>query len=383
MKSQLPALRAPLRDHLKDPVELAAKGRIADRLFAAGDHGRARLMPGVRTAWLACALACGCVLVLFIQKDPRGSTGPLLTEAGTHFRFLDASQGGQVRLADGSSLQVDQGGKVVALASTEREFALRLDRGRLDVAVTPGGPRKWSVETKIARVEVVGTVFSVTRDERHVKVQVERGTVVVRSPYLAEGARRLEAGQRLDIAPENDMAPDQEQSRTAAEPARIHAVELVDLDSQEEAEAEAGMTAQPEVAVARSSYASLLAEAEAARARGDLNLSEAKYKKLVDRYGQERNVALALYTLGTLQIALQRLPQAYQSFERALASQPSSSLEEDLLLRLVELDRTRGRHNSARILAGRYLGSFPAGRHRTLMQEITRMPADFPEVPGE
>ena len=65
-------------------------------------------------------------------------------------------------------------------------------RGGVRFEVEPDGPRRWTIETGLATVEVVGTVFEVERAPGAVDVRVERGVVVVRGERVPTIMREVE-----------------------------------------------------------------------------------------------------------------------------------------------------------------------------------------------
>ena len=186
-----------------------------------------------RRGAMALALGLGVALVLSLavsaswlllrssaeQSQAANAVVPLLTEDGHRFEALEATQGtppAQVAFADGSSIEALPGARVEGLAATGNQFVVLVRRGRARFSVTPGGPRHWLIETKSARVEVVGTVLSVENGDDFVEVGVDEGVVLVRSQLLSDGVQRVQAGQSLRLqtspvppreAPRPDEAP--------------------------------------------------------------------------------------------------------------------------------------------------------------------------------
>lgn len=81
------------------------------------------------------------------------------------------------------------------------ELAVALDRGAVRVEFHPErrGERALAIETPLARVEVVGTVFEVEVDSDHTHVRVREGIVRV---VPREGAERfVHAGEAMDVRP--------------------------------------------------------------------------------------------------------------------------------------------------------------------------------------
>ncbi len=75
-------------------------------------------------------------------------------------------------------VSLDADGRGVAMG-TDRNVEIDWESGTLTAHVVPNSGTKLAVVTDEARVEVVGTVFSVTRDRLGVSTRVERGEVAV------------------------------------------------------------------------------------------------------------------------------------------------------------------------------------------------------------
>lgn len=106
---------------------------------------------------------------------------------------LDLSGSSRVRLSPEVQLDVDGTGRVTG---TRFQPVLAWQIGRLQVEVEPQRSVELSVETREARVEVVGTGFTVTRDVRGTVVAVTHGRVRVTcaggTPTLLEAPEQVE-----------------------------------------------------------------------------------------------------------------------------------------------------------------------------------------------
>lgn len=403
----VPVLHAPLRDHLHDPVTAAARARVADRLFRLGAKSsgtrnpRATFTLGHFVTAGTLTLLVSLVLLWPLEKAEQPST--LLTQKGTPFALLEGSGGPQrVTFQDGSVLAVRDGARVVSLASTERDFAVRLERGHLDVEVHPGGPRRWIIEAKLARVEVVGTKFSVTRAAASVAVVVQRGAVLVRSEYLTEGVVRLEAGEQLEIQaveatsepalskkPEANAEPaenaesaeegTEESSEKGTEetpggrPAGTDRSEPVEKPPSEPSAAGGTAAPSPPDREQRSEeFERLREQADQARAAGQLDTAEALYAQLVGDHGSDPRVALVLYTWGVTSLQNGAPLRALRTFQAVMNKDPSKSLQEDTLLRLVELQLELNQGTAAAESAQQYATRFPQGRHLETIREMLK-----------
>jgi transmembrane sensor len=360
-------LSAPLSNYLSEPETVAAERRIATRLFAPhGAHRQAaslapswlRFRPAV-AAWGASAIAILCVCAWMLVRP--GPSTLLLEDGRTFQELVGRGRSEHVQFTDGSSLTIDDTGRVVALASTAREMSLLLERGRLDVQVTPGGERRWTIETKIAQVEVVGTEFSVIRGPSSVEVSVRHGLVLVRSAELSEGVARLGDGDVLRVG-------DAVAARATVEPPRTEASPLaITAPAVDPIQVPAVATSKRELA----SFTALRDAADRARARGDASQAEQLYARLAKEHSTDPRLSTALFAWGVT--SLQQSggqPRAAKAFRSVLQSRPSRSLLEDTLLRLIELHLALGERESALRYQSEYQNRFPRGRHRATIDAL-------------
>src|ERR1043165_6805838 len=189
-------LPVPVRDLLDERLPDSDVKRVWNGLEAK----RSRPEPGPRLlGWrlAVAAMGLGAVLTFLWMRTPApaalhladGSDVPQHIEAG----------GPLVTLDDGSRLTLRSGARLDLLESTPRAFSLALRRGTVDFDVRPGGSRLWKIECGPVTVEVVGTRFTVSRDEAHVAVSVERGAVLVSGPPVPDRVVRLGPSQSIVI----------------------------------------------------------------------------------------------------------------------------------------------------------------------------------------
>jgi hypothetical protein len=287
------------------------------------------------------------------------AAGPLLTREAQHFASIEGPLAGpplRAEFADGSSIEVFPGARVDGLASSASEFVVLLRRGRARFLVQPGGPRRWLIETRNARVEVVGTVFSVDAGEGGADVQVEVGTVLVRSPVLPDGVQRLDAGQSLELrapAPPPPAASAPHEAFPAPSPP-VHA----------RAPARGG---KPRHA----SAAALWEGADAARRSGQPARAAALLELLMRDYPDDSQVAAAAFTRGVLQFAELGQPAgAASSFRQALDLGIGAALREDCYWRWARALERAGDGAGVRAAVAEYLRVYPNGRHRHTLQRL-------------
>jgi TolA-binding protein len=313
------------------------------------------------------ALVPFAVLCLVVLRSwtRSSTTGPLNLANGTRFeraRVPENAPPDTERFMDGSTLRVHGGGEVVSLASTDRDVVLLLQRGKVELEVVPGGPRHWTVEVGLGRVEVVGTKFSVERQPERVSVQVQRGKVLVRSTLLDDGVRMAGPGDRVLLEAQRRKTQSTP-SATVAPIAPPAAREPVSITP--------SAPSVPTVERAVNVVAGLLREADQARLDRDFEYADRLLGRIVDEHPSDARAALSSYSRGVLQLRQLRQPGlAAASFERALALGASRSLRQDCYLGWVEAALGLGQRQHAEELFARYLDEFPKGRHR---QEMTRL----------
>jgi len=145
-----------------------------------------------RLATAACVLlACGLAWLQW----------PALQRLGSDYATT-AGQRGSYSLADGSQLRLDSN-SVVDVDLTGATRTLRLRQGRLFLEVKHDG-RPFVVEVDQARVEVLGTRFSVARSDAGDEVILESGKVEVQA---GDQRQVLAPGQRLTVSGERIEAP--------------------------------------------------------------------------------------------------------------------------------------------------------------------------------
>jgi transmembrane sensor len=452
-RSEATSLALPLRQHLQSGVDEAAAQRmwqgIERRLDAPGHLSR----PGQR-AWhtrqrashtrqrargllaaSAAALLAGTLLVMaallpappglvrarFALSEQLRGPRALVLMNGARFASLEGGEHEprSVSLVDGSRIEAAAGARVEVLTSTASELVLVVRRGRVRFSVTPGGPRRWSIEARGTRVEVVGTILSVESGERAVSVAVEVGAVLVRSAQLANGLQRLGAGQSLELAaapPEGERldpiagspvaaaSGDAVSSRASSEalapepdlPIAPRPREPVtpepDLPvapaSSERAsgDAPAVVGAAANVSPERSSSrqrpsrerqveraSELWSQADAARAAGDARTAARVLERLVRRHPSDPRAALAAFTLGAvLADELQRPEQAALAFRRAIDLGLSALLRDTGYLRLATALSAAQDGPGLRALVVEYVAAYPEGEQRSMLETLAR-----------
>jgi len=202
---------------LRPTQEQALLTALEERGLLPGDVGRAlgaatapqgtprlrrpRPRPGRR--WLTpvaiAALAGACLAGVWLLGDR-----PEPEIAGVIFVALDERLNSPERPAESqptSSLSLSYQGRGT-LAGHRAAPRLSWEAGRLEVEVEPGTDTRLVVQTREALIQVVGTVFTVTRSGPRTDVEVHRGEVHVRC--AAGGGAELLAGQQHRCGPASE-----------------------------------------------------------------------------------------------------------------------------------------------------------------------------------
>jgi transmembrane sensor len=280
--------RQPLRDALSE-TELSETWQ---RVVASRD---ANLVRRARVRGGGVALAFATAVALFVIFWPRPSE-QLLDVDGAPWKGVVAGQ--HLRLADESRIEVSPDGRLEVLENGAARLSLHLMRGRARFEVTPGTGRQWRVECGGVSIEVVGTVFDVTRAAQAVQVSVERGVVVVRGQGVPDGVRRLVAGEQLVVSRALAAAP---QPEVVAIPApKVLAVTPRATAPKTPAPAPAPPPVPPDEPQPAETPASVLADADVARREGRAEDAIEKLTSIVTRWPRAPEGPLAAFTLANL-----------------------------------------------------------------------------------
>ncbi len=362
--------RAPLATVLDTELPEASVPEIWHRIDA-----RLSFKEGVRARrapilWLVAASFLLLLLTRsWLHRAPVAAG--LALEGGAAPTVLRADTlAGTFAFTDGSHLEVAPRTELRVVKNDAHTLVTALARGRTTFDVRPGGPRRWLVEAGPAVVEVVGTRFTVGRDDGTVRVEVERGIVLVRSETLAGGSVRLTAGQSVLVtknavstprAPAPSIAEPVARSNTAppaasnAAPIALSALPALPATSPSPAEANAAVRDVPD-AVDRA-----LATADAARRRGDsTEAAQALEGALTAARPNDKRRGLAALSLARL-VVRNDPARAARVLRDAFGAMPADLLE-DALARRVEAEGRSGRRDEAARLAEEYTRRFPAGQ---------------------
>lgn len=316
----------------------------------------------------ALAAAAVVAIVLWRGGTTPSSAGALTTSAPVSIEAGAQLEAGPQPLAldDGSQLQIAPRSKVSVLANDGERFSMLLERGTIEVAVQPGGPRRWEIETALATVEVVGTVFTVAHDEHSLTVAVERGVVMVRGERVRGRVQRLTAGMRLvvedrvitaDVTPAPAPAPIAPAPVVTSEPAPSPPPPPAPAPV-----APPAKVAPPPIAPAPAPrIANAIFEADKLRATD----AAAAAKHLEDALAatpDDPSAGLARFTLGRLYLDSGAPAKAVPLFRAIIARGSPHTLLEDAHARLVEALVKSGDAAGAKAAFGEYERLYPQGR---------------------
>lgn len=394
-------LPVPLNDVLMDGEDLAPERARLWRGVRARIHRprRARRMPRRAAMLMAAALGAAAAFALAVltwrppeplagrehsdgATDNGPSAGALVVADGRPLGLVDAAQSARtVRLADDSEIRLARGARLEQVLSTRSRFELLLARGTADFSVTPGGPRRWSIDAGAARIEVVGTEFRVARHAGGVEVEVSHGVVLVIGEGVPGRVRRLTAGQKLAVVGVGDSgAPPPKAAATSdgaaaalPSPALAGAVQpdepmlipartragserpaaanvaanrrraarptetLESTESPHERYAQLGPAGLARETMKATSIEQLLELADVARLSGHPQDAVAPLTRALDAFRNSRQAALAAFTLGRVLLdQLNVAGPAAEAFERAIVLGLPKALRADCYRRLAE-----------------------------------------------
>ncbi len=209
-----------LREELPvEPMSEPRWDRVEQAVFAELDarEGRSSAPPArrpARRAWIVAALgaavAAAAVLALLVRPfaeppvDGMYTSRVVTTDDATHTTVGDVSMDVAPRTA------------LVIVGGADRGWVVSLERGSADFAVPPRqGRPPFVVQAGGARVEVVGTRFSVAREGDDVAVEVDAGVVQV---TRGGDSTRVRAGERWPAAERRPAGPTAAPRTTEAEP---------------------------------------------------------------------------------------------------------------------------------------------------------------------
>lgn len=356
----------------------SASGRFPSRALWAGS--------------LAAAALIGVGLGLQVFGKPTGE--PLAADtARFELRVGDAAmqtgsvgEGQELESGPHGQIAVTLGGSRIDFASKTRvrfdrlsdeELRFSLVAGQVDVDFEPvtKGEQKMAVETRSARVLVVGTRFRVAADARgNTTVEVREGVVEV-VPRSGAPSRRLAVGERWQVSAEDGDAYERavrasiEAELAAGEPAAQERVEAaneaeddtLDMDFGAEPDALAGEGAQAEGA-ALGTVTGQLGTAQRLLRDGRHGPARARLWRVVEGPHPSSFRAEALTLIAESHTAQGQVEEARVAYERAARVAPSHRAGHNALFALARLLERHTRERADAIEAyEHYLERAPRG----------------------
>ena len=383
-----PPLRAPLARLFDQHLPERTVHRLWLRIGRA-ELGRPREKTR-RLAWAAGAVFCS-LLAVAMYFFPRPGSLRLASREKLP-TAISSHQPSSVSFDDGSRVELGRETLLDVLQSTDRAFVLALRTGQARFSVVPGGPRAWRIECGPVSVDVVGTIFSVERRSTVVRVQVERGRVLVTGQGVPDRIARLTADESLFVpigaalpnrsaaSPTSSVEPSLNEPPSAPQMGanddnrpRRSATVARRLDGAAPTSAERLPSASaPDQSAPPTADAVdvLLQRADMAQRDGAPSHAVSLLQRLVTEHPQDTRVPLAQFTLGRLYLdSLGEPGRAAGYFTKALAAGIPAVLAEDAQARLVQALARSGNVAGAANAAARYQERFPTGRH---LEEVTR-----------
>jgi TolA-binding protein len=379
--SELPQ---PLRAALRDAATPARVESVWQRVQARRNAGPARGLQ-LRAAWsvvLACALLAGAwwlgarapVLRVVTLQDG-AALATLSVGASEPARVVPLSDGTRVTLSPGTQLR--------AGSMTSQQTELVLERGKARFEVAKQGARRFEVIAGEARVQVIGTVFTVDLAGAAPEISVEHGRVRVqafeRSWLLGAGQRVLaepllaaaDVGSNAGTPTADAVAPPAGDADAVTPPAGDAKAANGPMGAADARPAVAtAPPAKPTPATFRQQLAraasatALLALADQARAAARPEDAELALQRLLQRHPRDASAPLAALALGRIQQEqLHRPAAAAKTLRAALAAGVPLALREDAEMQLLRAYVAADARASAAETAARYLKQYPNGRY--------------------
>jgi transmembrane sensor len=300
--------------------------------------------------------------------------GALTLEGGQALGTVSAEHSVRhLRFSDQSTIALNSHSQLTALAMTDDQVLLRLERGSAQFHVKKGGRRRWRIESGLLAVEVIGTRFSVQRSATQVEVTVSEGRVLVRSAALTDGVVRLDAGQEVTV-----QAPSvaERQNEAIARSGLADPSDLTTLPQPPPAQIPPARQSAS-LAGKQPSLSWLLAHADEARAAGESKRAASLLLRIVQLYPHDPQAALSSFALGRIQQREGQWAAADTAYSWALHHGASGSLREDCYLRRIEVQLHLAKKLAQRT-AHEYLSLYPQGRHGAAIEHMLQSDAASP-----
>lgn len=353
-----------LREALREPHE-EARARANWEAIQRRRRGPTPRVPSSGGLWLG-ALGLGVAALVFFAFGLGRTPGPLVTADGTPASGV--LEGEVVTLDDGSEIRLDAGARLEVLENTGDHVRFWLHEGAAHFDVVPHGPRRWAIEAGLVTVEVLGTAFTVARTAHEVRVAVERGSVLVRSPRARDGMQRLQAGESVTLPADETPEAEAEASVVAPPATTLAAVDVAPAPRARESATPTTRASAPEPSESAPVESAAprtprLRDVDALRAAGRTEEAAAMLQTIADDPSAGAERALAAFTRARLELdRLEQPAEAARAFAQAIALGLRAPLVEDARARRVEALARAGDGPGARAAAEEYRLHHPDGR---------------------
>ncbi len=279
-------------------------------------------------------------------------------------------------LADGSAVTLAEGAHVALARADGTAVRVLHTRGRARYDVTRRAHRSFEVVTPEATVRVRGTSFDVEALGAATEVRVHEGRVEV-----DDGARRvlLGAGEQLRVTraaprPVASVAPAGGAGASRPEPPASSAVvtepaRVVNASPVSVAEPALARTDVEPARPQNLDREALLAQADAARAQGALDIAARLYRE-AEALGTSDDRAEVAILLARIEARRGHPERAVRAYQRCLRHAPQGPHAQDALAGAALAWAESGEMVRAREAAADYLARWPAGLHDTAMQRL-------------
>jgi transmembrane sensor len=345
------------------------RGVMARRAQPANDAHHRLLLAGTG--------ALGLVVVALVLLLGRGREHRMPAPVARLTTLESVTAPREVELEDGAHARLEKGARMDVLERSSTAVSLALRHGRVRFDIDSGGALKWRIDCGAVTVEVVGTRFVVERDDRDVRVEVERGRVLLRGDGVPDHVQAIDAGGHMVVSaqpwasvPWHALPQVEPASSGPISPAKPTSPDGA-ADWQKAARERdwnrawqaLGETGSTRIAENSEDVSELLTLADVARLSGHPRHAVAPLERVMSAHAEDSRAGLAAFMLGRLWLDSLGNPRpAIFPLERALSLKLPASLAEDAEARLVEAYARAGNALQARALAEEYRSRFPAGR---------------------
>jgi transmembrane sensor len=266
----------------------------------------------------------------------------------------------EIALADGSNARVRAASDLLVLRDEPAHIELSLERGSAEFDVVPNKQREFTVRAGPVRVAVLGTVFTVEREDDRVRVSVTRGKV------------RVSSAARIALVRAGDSKTFEARSARAARTAAREDPRATWRSLNKGGDYEGAYRLIAAGAAVPDDAEALMDAADAARFSDHPRAALGFLRKVTSNHQRSPAAPLAAFMSGQLLERMAEPLEAANAFRMARELAPTGSLAEDALAREVEAWSKAGRADEASRSVRRYEEQYPGGRWLRVVQQHGR-----------